>query len=412
MKTVFEAYQGAERLENVHFSAIRTVLDKAAKLRSEGHRVIPLSAGEPNFNTPEPIKQATIKALENNFTHYGSNRGLPKLREILAQMVKEETGVSYDPATEILITCGGAEALNNAILSVVDKGDEVIVFTPAFVTYQNLVAMCEGVCVELPLKPENDFQIDLKELEEAITDKTKMIILNNPNNPTGAVYSEESLAGLCKLAVEHDIFVLSDEMYSKLLYEGKKFCSIAQFPGMKEHSIIVNGFSKTYAMTGWRVGYILADEKVLTPIMKVHQYSSTCCPTFIHVGMAEAILLPETQKCVEEMLAEFAERREILLEGLSKIEKLSYVKPYGAFYVMIDVSATGLDGEQFAARLLEEKKVATVPAVALGKECVNYIRVSFAASEDDIREGLKRIEEFIEELISPEDRPTCRAQSE
>lgn len=398
MKTELEKYQGAIRLENVHFSAIRVVLDKAAKLRSEGHKVIPLSAGEPNFNTPEPIKQATIKALENNFTHYGSNRGLPRLREILGKKVEQETGVAYDPSTEILITCGGAEALNNAVISVVDEGDEVIIFTPAFVTYENLVEMCGGICVELPLRPENNFQIDLKELEAAITDRTKLIILNNPNNPTGAVYSKECLAGMCRLAVQNNLFVLSDEMYSRLLYDGQEFMSVAAFPGMKERTIIVNGFSKTYAMTGWRVGYILADERLLTPIMKVHQYSSTCCPTFIHVGMADAMELPETEKCVEEMIAEFSVRRKILLEGLDHIEKLSYVTPYGAFYVMINVSKTGLSGEEFADRLLEEKFVATVPAVALGKECKNYIRVSYAAAEEDIREGLKRIEEFISEL--------------
>lgn len=398
MKKSLENYTGANRLDNVCFSAIRVVLDRAAALRSEGHRVIPLSAGEPNFNTPEPIKQATIQAIENNFTHYGSNRGLPRLREILADSVKEELGVSYNPATEILITCGGAEALNNAVLSIVDEGDEVIIFTPSFVTYQNLVEMCSGICVNLPLRPENGFQIDLKELEAAITHRTKLIILNNPNNPTGAVYSRESLEGMCKLAREHDLYVLSDEMYSKLLYEGREFCSVVSFPGMKERTILVNGFSKTYAMTGWRVGYILADEKLLTPIMKVHQYSSTCCPTFIHVGLADSMMLPKTQKCVEEMVEEFSVRRQLLLAGLDQIPKLSYVKPYGAFYVMVDVSATGLTGQEFASRLLEEKYVATVPAVALGKECVDFVRISYAAGRDDIRDGLEKIAEFVKEL--------------
>lgn len=398
MKTDLEMYHGAVRLEEVHFSEIRKVLDHAAELRKEGHRVIPLSAGEPDFNTPEPIKQATIRALENNFTHYGSNRGLPALREILAKKTERETGVRYDSATEILLTCGGAEALNNAILSMVDEGDEVIIFTPAFVTYENLVKMCGGICVELPLRPENGFQIDLKDLEEAITDKTKLIILNNPNNPTGAVYSMESLEGLCRLAVEHQLFVLSDEMYSRLLYEGREFRSVSSFPGMKERTVIVNGFSKTYAMTGWRVGYILTDERLLTPIMKVHQYSSTCCPTFIHVGVADAMELPETEKAVEKMVEAFAARRKLLLKGLDNIEKLSYVVPYGAFYVMVDVSGTGLDGAEFSRRLLTEKYVATVPAIALGKECGNYIRVSYAASEEDIREGLDRIGEFISHL--------------
>lgn len=398
MKTKFELYEGASRLEQVRFSAIRDVLDKAAKLRAAGHKVIPLSAGEPNFNTPEPIKLATMKALEDNYTHYGSNRGLPKLREIIARTAAEELGAEYDPATEVLITCGGAEALNNVILSVVDEGDQVIIFTPAFVTYENLVKLCGGVCVEIPLKPERGFQPNLQELEAAITEKTKMIIINNPNNPTGAVYSREIMKGLCRLAAEREIFVLSDEMYSSLLYEGRQFWSVAAFPGMKEWGIIVNGFSKTYAMTGWRVGYILAHERVLTPIMKVHQYSSTCCPTFIHVGMAEAMLLPETKQCVDAMLAEFTSRRELLLDYLEKMPKISFVRPYGAFYVMADVSATGLTGEEFSQRLLDETHVATVPAVALGRECVDFIRISFAASEEDISEGMKRMEKFIEKL--------------
>ena len=399
MNENYDIMSGAKRLENVQFSAIRQVLDKAAALRAKGLKVIPLSAGEPNFNTPEPIKQAAIKAIQKNFTHYGSNRGLPKLREIMSDRIYAQDGVKYDPQTEIVFTTGGAEALNNVILATVDQDDEVIVFSPAFVTYKNLIYLCGAKCVELPLKPENDFQPDLKELENTITDKTKMLIMNNPNNPTGAVYSKEVLAQICRLAVEHNFLILSDEMYRSLVYEGN-FTSVASFPGMKEHCIIVNGFSKTYAMTGWRLGYLQADAKLVSHIMKVHQYSSTCSPTFIQVGMAEAIEDAQTQNEVDQMLAQFAERRELLLDLVSKIDKITYVRPKGAFYIMINVSATGLNGETFAERLLNEKHVAVVPAVSMGKDQVynDFIRISFAASEDDLIEGLRLIDAFIKEL--------------
>ena len=399
MKKEVDIFTPADRLENVQFSAIRQVLDKAAALRAQGREVIALSAGEPNFNTPEPIKNATIKAIQENFTHYGSNRGLLRLREIMAQRIQEKDGVKYDPATEIIFTTGGAEALNNVIMATVNPQDEVIVFSPAFVTYKNLIHLCGAECVELPLLPENDFQPDLDDLKKVITTHTKMLIMNNPNNPTGAVYSYETLKGICELAVKNNFLVLSDEMYRSLVYEGE-FTSVASFPGMKERAIIVNGFSKTYAMTGWRLGYIQADVKLTPAIMKVHQYSSTCSPTFIQVGMAEAVKQEETQAEVQAMVEEFARRREILISCLDFIPQIHYIRPKGAFYVMIDISKTGMNGEAFAKRLLEEKNVAVVPAVSMGKGKVydDFIRVSFAASEEAIREGILRMGEMIREL--------------
>lgn len=398
MKKEYNIYSGAKRLEKVAFSAIRAIIDKGAALKAQGHKVIPFSAGEPDFNTPEDIKNATIEAIKLNHTHYGSNRGLLKLRELIGEDIKAETGVSYDPETEIVITSSGAEAINNAILALVDEGDEVIVFTPAFVSYENLVKLCLGIFVDIPLKPENGFQIDTAELRAKITPATKMIIMNNPSNPTGAVSREEILREVAEIAVEHNLLVLTDEMYSKLTYEGTRFHSIAAFPGMKERTVMINGFSKTYAMTGWRLGYIAADARLIGSIMKVHQYSTTCSPTFIQVGLAGAMTTERTKKDVDYMIGEFGKRRKLILKGLDGIRELSYVTPYGAFYVMVDVSATGLTGEEFAARLIDEKYVATVPAVSMGKECRDYIRISFAASEGDIKEGIERIREFCRSL--------------
>ncbi|MBO5197770.1 MAG: pyridoxal phosphate-dependent aminotransferase [Lachnospiraceae bacterium] len=398
MEWSYDIYQGAKRVQRLESSPIRTILDKAAALRAEGFRVIPFSAGEPDFNTPEDIKQATIQALNENYTHYGSNRGLPKLRENIAAMAKEEIGIEYRPEDEVYVTSSGAEALNNAILSFVDEGDEVIIFSPAFVSYKNLVKFAGGTVIDIPLKKENHFQIDLDEVSGKITSRTKMIIINNPNNPTGAVYEKKTLARLCKLAVRRNILVLSDEMYSRLTYGGARFHSIASFPEMKERSIIVNGFSKTYAMTGWRLGYILTDARLGKCIIKTHQYSTTCSPTFLQVGLANAMFSEKTKQETECMIAEFAKRRLVMLEGIAAIPKLSCVEPNGAFYIMVDVSQTGLSGEEFAAKLLEEEKVAAVPAVGLGSGCPEFVRFSFAASMEDIEEGLKRLAAFCERL--------------
>ncbi len=384
------------RLKEVEMSAIRAIMDKAQKIRESGQQVISLSAGEPNFNTPERIKKETIKAIEENYTHYGSNRGFPELRRIIVSDYKEKYSAEYDSDTEIILTTGGAEALNNVILGTINPGDEVIILSPAFVSYKNLVKMAGGICVELPLKEENHFHVDVREVEASISEKTKMIIINNPNNPTGAVYSYDELKGLSELVVKHNLLILSDEMYSRLLYEGE-FYSIASFSGMKERAIIVNGFSKTYAMTGWRLGYVLAHKAIIDNILKVHQYSSTCSPTFIQVGLARAIKEEETQKEVNEMLEIFRKRRELVIKLLEDVPGITYTKPEGAFYCFINVSQTGYTGEQFAEKLLEEKNVAVVPAISLGKgdACRDYIRISFAASSEDIVEGIKRMKDLL-----------------
>ena len=382
MEKEFDILTGAKRLDEVRFSKIRTVMDMVADLRAKGEKVLALSAGEPDFDTPAPIKEAVIKALEENYTHYGSNRGYPALRKLLSEKLEKETGVSYDPETEIIFTTGG---------------DEVIVFSPAFITYENLVHMCGAKLVKVPLKKENNYQIDMDDLKAAVTDKTKLLVMNNPNNPTGAVYSKECLEQVCELAKEKNFLILSDEMYSRLVYGDGKFYSIASFPDMKERTIIINGFSKTYAMTGWRVGYVAAPAKLLPSILKVHQYCSTCCPTFIHVGLANALDLPETEEAVCKMVDAFAKRREVLIEGLDQIPGITYVKPEGAFYAMVDVSSFGVDGDTFAAKLLKEKHVAVIPGSGLGENCKDAVRISFAASEDTIRKATARMKEFIQE---------------
>ena len=364
-------------------------------MKNEGNPVIFLSIGEPDFNTPEDIKSATIQALTNNFTHYTSNRGYPGLRKTLQHYIKNETGVDYDPDSEIILTSGGAEGLNNAILSFVDPDDDVIVLTPSFVNYKSLVNMCEAHFVDVPLK---NFRLDIEAIQAAITPKTKMLIINNPNNPSGVVFTREELDEICKLARENNFLILSDEMYSQLVYGDSVFYSIANFSDMKERTILVSGFSKTFAMTGWRVGYIAAPKNLADVIMRTHQYSTTSGTTFIQVGLSEAMESKNTRQAVNLMVKTFSKRRDLIVKELSKIPELTYSKPDGAFYLLVDVSKLGLSGDEFAKVLLEKKYVATVPAKAFGDAYADYIRISYATSEDNIIEGVRRISELVQEI--------------
>lgn len=382
----------ADRINDVAMSSIRVVMEKVERLRNEGKHIVSLCAGEPDFNTPKGIKKATIEALNNNYTHYSSNRGYLPLRNKICDLLKEQTTINYTNE-EIIITCGCSEAINNVCNTFINPGDEVIIFTPAFVSYQNTVLLCQGIPIEIPLKVENGFQIEIAELEKHITTKTKMIIINNPNNPTGAIYQKETLAKVCKLAKENNILILADEIYNQLDYENKYY-SIASFEDMKDHTIIVNGFSKAYAMTGWRMGYIAASKKHIDQIIKVHQYTTTSQNTFAQVGMANSIDSQEVIDEVNEMINIFSQRRKLVMELLDNCSVLEYVKPDGAFYVMIDVSKTNLNGQEFADKLLEYG-VAVVPAQGFGKDFINYIRISFASSKEDILEAFNRIQKFI-----------------
>ena len=386
----------AKRINQVQMSSIRVVMEKVEKLKSQGKSVVSLCAGEPDFNTPEGIKKATIEALNNNQTHYSSNRGYLGLRQKVAQLLKEQTTVDYDSDQEIIMTCGCSEAINNACLSFIDPGDEVIIFTPAFVSYQNTVLLCEGIPVEISLKASNGFQIDIDELKSKITSRTKMMIINNPSNPTGAVYQKETLEKVCQIARENNVLILADEIYNQLDYENQ-YVSIASFKDMKDYTIIVNGFSKAYAMTGWRMGYIAASKEHIDHILKVHQYTTTSQMTFAQIGMAKAIDQEDVKNEVQNMIQTFHGRRTFIMEQLDQCQMLSYVKPHGAFYIMVDVSKTGLNGQEFADKLLEYG-VAVVPANGFGKDLNNFVRISFASSKENIEEAFVRIRKLLLDL--------------
>lgn len=391
----------AKRIEKVQMSSIRIVMEKVEKLRNQGKSVVSLCAGEPDFNTPEGIKKVTIEALNDNQTHYSSNRGYLGLRQKVSQLLKQQTTIDYDSDQEIIMTCGCSEAINNTCQAFIDEGDEVIIFTPAFVSYQNTVLLCKGIPVEIPLKPSNGFQIDLDEVKNKITDKTKMIIINNPNNPTGAVYSKETLEKLCQIARENHIYILADEIYNQLDYENQ-YVSIASFEDMKDYTIIVNGFSKAYAMTGWRMGYIASSQENIEPILKVHQYTTTSQMTFAQIGMAKAIDQEDVKEEVQHMVDTFHERRTFIMEQLDQCENLSYIKPHGAFYIMVDVSKTGFNGQEFADKLLDYG-VAVVPASGFGKDFIDFVRISFASSKENIEEAFVRIRKLLSDVKKAQD---------
>lgn len=385
----------AKKLEGVTMSAIRTITERAKAIALQGHEVAMFSMGEPDFDTPAPIKDATCRKLDENRTHYTSNRGAPALRRAIAEKELRDCGLSYDPENEILLTNSGAEAINNALTAFIDPGTEVVVLTPAFVSYRNVAALCGGIVREAPLRAETGFQVDEAALEAAVTDRTRLLVLNNPSNPTGAVLGAESLAAVRRVALKHDLLVFSDEIYNNLLYTGAPYTSIASLPDMRERTIVMNGFSKTYAMTGWRVGYLCYPAWMDSALIRVHQYSTTTGVTFIQEALAETMNAPETLLAVERMRQEFAARRDLAMRLLDAIPGLNYIKPEGAFYIMIDASGTGMDGETFARRALEEAYVAFVPAQAFGGGCGGFVRMSYAASRSVIESGLRRLGKWL-----------------
>jgi aspartate/methionine/tyrosine aminotransferase len=367
-------------------------MEQVAALRAKGVDVISLNVGEPDFNTPEPIKQAVIRALLENKTHYGSNRGDPLLREKIARSILRSAGTAYG-VNEILLTMGGAEGIQHAMAATLDPGDEAVIFTPAFLSYVNSVYLCGAKPVCVPVSMKNGFEPDADELRAAITPRTKLIVLNNPCNPTGAVYSAKALELIRDIAVEYDLYVFSDEIYARLAYDST-FYSMSSVKGMRERTVVLGGFSKTYAMTGWRVGWLAAPEPLATSLLKVHQYASTSGNTFIQAGLAQAMDDPETEAAVEAMRLEFDERRKILIGALKNVPTINFLTPQGAFYLFANVSGTGLSGEAFASELLNRYQVSVVPGDGFGDGFSNYIRISYATERSKLQEAVGRIAEF------------------
>jgi aminotransferase len=377
----------ARRVAGVAPSGIRRFFDIAATMDD----VISLGIGEPDFVTPDSILSAGIKSLERGETHYTSNSGIYELRKALAEHLDRLYGVSYDPEDQLLVTVGVSEALYLALTAILDPGDEVIVPTPCFVSYQPEVVFAGGTPVALRTSVEDDFQVTADQVAERITPKTKALLIGYPNNPTGAVMTRARLTDLAKLAEEHDLLVISDEIYDRLVYDHEHVC-FASIKGMKERTITLGGFSKDYAMTGWRIGYAAAPKAILAAMRKVHQYTIMSAPTTAQVAAVEALL--NGDEYVEEMVAEYDRRRRLIVEGLNSLG-LKTFEPHGAFYAFPNISASGMDDETFAESLLQEEKVAVVPGNAFDAGG-QFVRCSYATAYEKIEEALERMNRFMQ----------------
>ena len=379
----------SETLKDIKPSGIRKFFDLLADMGD----VTALTVGQPDFVTPWHIREAAIVSLERGQTYYTSNSGLPELRLEVTRYMKRRFDLNYDP-TEVLITVGGSEAIDVAVRSLVNPGDEVIVPMPSFVCYEPIVRMAGGVPVIINTKEENGFKLTPDELRSAITEKTKMLVLPYPNNPTGAILEREELMALADVLRETDIAILSDEIYAELTY-GKRHVSIASIDGMMERTIIASGFSKAYAMTGWRLGYLCGPRTWLTQMTKLHQYAIMCAPTVSQFAAVEA--LKNGDEDIAEMAAEYNRRRVFICEGLRKIG-IPTIMPEGAFYIYPYIGGYGLTSEQFCERLLMEEKCAIVPGTAFGECGEGYARISYAYSVKHIAEALEKIERFVNKL--------------
>ncbi|HNX40520.1 MAG TPA: aminotransferase class I/II-fold pyridoxal phosphate-dependent enzyme [Methanothrix sp.] len=371
-------------------SGIRKFFD----LVSEMEGAISLGVGEPDFVTPWHVREACIYSLESGVTHYTSNKGMPELRQAICDQMKQNSGLDYDPAEQILITTGVSEAVDLAFRATLNSGDEAVVPEPCYVAYTPDIVLAGGVAKAAPTRLENEFRLQPEDVSAAVTDKTRALLLSYPNNPTGAIMTRADLEDLADVVVEHDLLVISDEVYAELTYSGSHV-SFAQLEGMQERTVILNGLSKSHAMTGWRIGYALGDPALVGAMTKVHQYTMLCAPTMAQVAALEAL-----QKGEEEMLQmrhEYNLRRRMFVSGLNRIG-LDCFEPRGAFYAFPSVKAWGLSSEAFAERLLHEQKVAVVPGNVFGESGEGFLRCSYATSREELIEALDRIETFLSGL--------------
>lgn len=369
-------------------SGIRKFFDIAAEMED----VISLGVGEPDFITPWAIRESCVYGLEQGFTAYTANRGLLELRQEIAALYKRNFNTTYDPAEEILVTVGVSEGLDLAMRAIVSQGDEVLIPEPCYVSYKACVTLAGGVPIPVAAKIDNDFRITAAELEAQITPRTKALLIGYPNNPTGAVMSRLDLLEIADLAEKYDLIVISDEIYGDLTYGGMEHTCFSSLPGMKDRTILLNGFSKAYAMTGWRIGYALANPVIIAAMTKIHQYTMLCAPITAQIAAVEA--LRHGEKYMKNMVAEYDKRRRLIYDGLQKIG-LSCFEPKGAFYIFPCIESTGMTSEDFAEKLLHSEHVALVPGNAFGSSGEGFVRCSYATSVANISEALVRMENFL-----------------
>ena len=380
-----------DKIKEIKPSGIRKIFDIA----NEMDHVISLSIGEPDFKTPWHIRQAGIESLDKGKTWYTPNAGLSLLREEICRYFSRRFHVDYNCKAECIVTVGGSEAIDICLRSLIEKGDEVLIPQPSFVCYEPLTQMADGIPVIIETKAENSFRLTAQELEAHITPKTKLLVLPFPNNPTGGVMRRKDLEEIAGVIIKHNLFVLSDEIYAELTYGDEPHVSIAEIEGMRERTLVVSGFSKSYAMTGWRLGYALGPAEVISQLYKLHQFAIMCAPTTAQYAAIEA--LKNGDGDIESMRTQYDMRRRLMVGGFQQMV-LSCFEPHGAFYVFPCIKSTGLSSEEFCMRLIESKHVAVVPGTAFGKCGEGFVRVSYSYSLTHISEALGRIEEFLQEI--------------
>ena len=388
-------YAAAERMNSLPFSGIRKMMEKATKMQQAGERVIHLEIGRPDFDTPERIKRAADESLAQGHVFYTSNYGTPELRSTIADKMLEKNQVRYDPS-EVLVTVGVGEGTFAGMAAFLNPGDEVLVPNPVWLNYIHVPESLGAVPSTYSLKEENDYQVDFAELESKITSRTKMLVLVDPSNPTGGVFSRETLERLAETARKHDLLVLSDEIYERLVYDGVEHVSIASLPGMKERTITLGGMSKAYSMTGWRLGYLCAPREIVQACVRIHQYTVTCAPSFVQD--ASVVALRECDEDVEAMRREYQRRKDYVVKAINAIDGLSCNNPKGAFYVFVNVKSLGRSSAEVAEYMLDHAKVALVPGSAFGSEGEGYLRLSYAAAYEEVVEACERIEKAVKEL--------------
>lgn len=384
----------AKRMSRLGTESAFEVLAKAKSLEAQGKDIIHLEIGQPDFSTPMNVCEAAFKAMKEGHTGYCPSAGLPEFREVAAQHISETRGVDIHP-DEVTVTPGAKPIIFFTILALIDDGDEVIYPEPGFPVYESVIDFIGGKPVPLPLREEVDFRFKIDDLVDSITENTKLLILNSPQNPTGGTLTESDLTAIAELVEKHKFYVLTDEVYSRLLYEGTHH-SILSIPGMKEHTILIEGHSKTYAMTGWRLGYGVAPKEIADKITQLTINSNSCTATFTQIAGIEALTGPQT--FVSDMVSEFQVRRDVIVEGLNAIKGMSCVKPFGSFYVFPNVTNLPLSCEDLADYLMDEVGVALLPGTAFGKYGDGYLRLSYANSLDNINDALRRIDSAISKL--------------
>lgn len=370
-------------------SGIRRFFDIAAEMED----VISLGVGEPDFVTPWSIRESCVYGLEQGYTSYTANRGLLELREEICALQKRNFNIDYDPKTNVLVTVGVSEALDIAMRAILTPGDEILIPEPCYVSYKACASLAGAVPVAVPAKIENNFSITPADLEAHITNKTKALLIGYPNNPTGAILTKEQLMDIANFAQEHDLIVISDEIYGDLTYGGERHVCFAGLPGMKDRTILLNGFSKAYAMTGWRIGYAMSNPAIISAMTKIHQYTMLCAPITAQIAAVEA--LRHGEKYMKKMVSEYDKRRRLIYDGLTNAG-LKCFEPKGAFYIFPDITSTSLTSEEFAEQLLMKEHVALVPGTAFGQCGEGYVRCSYATSVAKISEAIARIEHFVQ----------------